>query len=349
LWGSLIYHVPKARPGAFGTCKQYISKIPTNTSLEELTSTRLSEDVWVTYFGTFLAWQSDIRVVTGLNPSEEVSSWEVLDTPRIESYGQARDAMQTPRQLKLEHLLLATVDRSSSGLLDIQEIPTFEPSPDDATFEEKAANSEERLKDILSNWKTIAGNFRMIILEFDQNGREEMKYREVVNSSVAKIQDAIHALDSKIQLLETRIGTKNVKDGTVSLWEAVGELRENAQEITDALASQKADVARTKQDGVRGGQDLDNMSESFQNLTAHYRKHFPLIGNRLKLLEQQERPKSRGSQGVRWEGFHMDEGLNQSFTQELDTIRDRTRALETRLDRWDAPCRQEFNDLEEGI
>jgi hypothetical protein len=147
------------------------------------------------------------------------------------------------------------VDRSSSGLLNIQEIPTFEPSPDDATFEEKTANSEERLKDILGNWNTIAGNFRMIISEFDQNGHDKMKYREVVNSSVAKIQDAIHALDFKIQLLETRIGTKNVRDGTVSLWKAVGVLRENAQEIMDALDSQKADVARTNQDGVHDGQD----------------------------------------------------------------------------------------------
>jgi hypothetical protein len=64
----------------------------------------------------------------------------------------------------------------------------------------------------------------MIILEFDQNWRDKIKYQEVVNSSVAKIQDAIHSLYSKIQLLETRIRTKNVKDGTVSLWEAVGEL-----------------------------------------------------------------------------------------------------------------------------
>jgi hypothetical protein len=155
--GSLIYHVPKAPPCAFGTSLN-ISKTPRNTSLEELTNTRQSEDVWVTYFGTCMAWQSDIGVVVGLNPSEDVSSWEVLDTPRIESYGRARDTKQTPRGLKLGHLLSARVDRSSSGLLDIQEIPTFEPSPDDATSEEKDANSEERLKDILGNWNTISGN-----------------------------------------------------------------------------------------------------------------------------------------------------------------------------------------------
>jgi hypothetical protein len=75
-----------------------ISKISTNTSLEELTNTRQSEDVWVTYFGTCLAWQSNIRVITGLNPSKDVSLWEVLNTPRIESYGRAKDTMQTPNQ-----------------------------------------------------------------------------------------------------------------------------------------------------------------------------------------------------------------------------------------------------------
>jgi hypothetical protein len=78
------------------------------------------------------------------------------------------------------------------------------------------------------------------------------------------------------------------------------------------------------------------VSESFQNLTAHYRKHFPLIGNGLKFLEQQGRPNPHGSRGVWWVGFDMDESRNQLFTQ-------------TRLDCWDDPCRREFNDLEEGI
>jgi hypothetical protein len=64
-----------------------INKIPTNTSLEDLVNTQQSEDVWVTYFGTCLARQSETRVVTGLDPSDNFSLWEVVDTPRIESYG----------------------------------------------------------------------------------------------------------------------------------------------------------------------------------------------------------------------------------------------------------------------
>jgi hypothetical protein len=67
------------------------------------------------------------------------------------------------------------------------------------------------------------------------------------------------------------------------------------------------------------------------------------------VLEQQGRSSSRGSRGVRWEGFDMDNGPNQSFTQELDTIRDHTRALETGLERWDASSRWEFNEVSESV
>jgi hypothetical protein len=294
-------------------------------------------DLWITYFlslanttpGEYVSAHE--RETPG--SASTGSDWEEGGIgPSLEDFERARANLQTPKRLKVGPLLASLMDINPVGGVGLEILVEVDAHPEYATQAERGDLARDSLMTIVQEWGKVKKHFKLLNSEFATQGASEMRFRNVLATTISSLQAVVHESDSKIQLLVSRIGeSQEASDGgPLTCRDALKQLQEGMDAIKDCLLITDQLVEQLRQAGAGTEVRLENLGKSFANMTAHYRTAVTNINDQLGRLSRRLPEISAGFGGARYRQFGVAPG---DVGADVIALRQRVKELEDGV-RW---------------
>jgi hypothetical protein len=96
---------------------------------------------------------------------------------------------------------------------------------------------ELSLQTVIAECNRVGSNFELFHMELENSGEGERKHREALAHTIAKLQDGVGEVNTRVQLLAAKMGDApfGSEKETQSLWEAVSQLEASTGRIQQEM------------------------------------------------------------------------------------------------------------------